>query len=457
MKLLFGLLIIISIICVSAIDWRRAVKAVLFIVVIEGALRKWVLPQASELIYFLKDFVLLGAYIRYYSLFLLLSKIKIRNHFINVLVFCGAGWCVFQAFNPSLGSIIIGIWGVKNYLFYIPLIWLMPDLFESEEALYKFLRSHLLLIIPVGLIGFAQFASPASSFINSYAPGLESDVATFGFANTVRITGTFAYINNYGAYLVSCFCLLIPLLSKNQSWWWQIASIGEMFLVVVNTFMTGSRTPLVASGLCLIGYVVIMVITRPATTLRLIRWLFPSAVVISIAASVFFQQAISKFFQRAGSDREVSGRLMFGLLEPFYVLKYKGLDGYGPGATHPASTVLRRMLGLPWGEFVPVIAESETGKVVLELGLIGFLFWYGLRIGIIIALWLVFWKLKRPLLRQLALTAFLIHLIWLNGQMVFLQTFAVYYWFFSSFIFLLPRLEQIENWRQQQRLLQSHV
>jgi hypothetical protein len=38
----------------------------LILVVLEGALRKWVLPQASQFIYFLKDFVLIGAYLRYF-------------------------------------------------------------------------------------------------------------------------------------------------------------------------------------------------------------------------------------------------------------------------------------------------------------------------------------------------------------------------------------------------------
>ena len=94
---------------------------------------------------------------------------------------------------------------------------------------------------------------------------------------------------------------------------------------------------------------------------------------------------------------------------------------------------------------------------MLELGPIGFFLWYGLRISIAIALWLVFWKLKRPSLRQLALAAFLIQAIEISGQLVFHHTFSVYYWFLSSFIFLLPRLEQIENWHQKLQLIQSDV
>jgi len=39
--------------------------------------------------------------------------------------------------------------------------------------------------------------------------------------------------------------------------------------------------------------------------------------------------------------------------------------------------------------------------------------------------------------------------------MVFHHTFSIYYWFFSSFIFLLPWLEFVEDWREEQQYLQQ--
>jgi hypothetical protein len=95
------------------------------------------------------------------------------------------------------------------------------------------------------------------------------------------------------------------------------------------------------------------------------------------------------------------------------------------------------------------------GRIVLELGPIGFIFWYGLRVSLLIALMSTFWKLKRPFLRQLALAAFFIQAIQISGTLVFHHTFSVYYWFLSSFIFLLPRLEQIEDWQREQQLWQE--
>ncbi|HEY9850405.1 MAG TPA: hypothetical protein V6D28_13145 [Leptolyngbyaceae cyanobacterium] len=463
MKLLIALLLVVIIIAISSVNWRRSVKAVFFILVIEGALRKWVLPQASEVIYFLKDFVLLGAYLKYYIFSRQEQKFPIRNHFLNGLILLVILWCLLQAFNPSLGSTIIGIFGLKTYLFYIPLIWMMPALFPTEEDLYRFLRAHLLLIIPVGILGIIQFFSPPSSPINSYVQTdvVQVDVATFVGGDLasqgVRITGTFSYINNYAAYLLACFGLLIPLISIKQQKWWQVATILELLLLTINAFMTGSRSTVFSSILFLMGYLVIKGLTNPSTIFRIIKPFLIPGILIITAALFWFRRALDAFVTRTSSTNDISTRILGTLTEPLSFIQYKAIDGFGTGATHPGSVALRNALGLPYGERIPVGFEGEMGRIALELGPIGFIFWYGLRISIIIALFIVFCKLKRPLLKQLALAAFLIQGLWINGQLVFHHTFAIYYWFFTSFVFLLPQLELVTNWQQQLQWLHFNV
>ncbi|NEO43487.1 MAG: hypothetical protein F6K55_04875 [Moorea sp. SIO4A3] len=457
MKLLIGLVGVLGVFLLSSFNWRQYVKAVFFILVLEGVLRKWVLPQASDLLYFMKDFVLIGAYIKYY----LASDHNIKNKksIINVIIFFVVLWCSFQAFNPSLGSPIVGIIGLKAYILNIPLIWMIPKLFQSEEELYRFLRLHLLLAIPVCILGIIQFFSPPSSPINLYTAGDVTSVATFGAggANITRITGPFSYIDTYVVYLIVCFGLLVVLVSLNQSRWWRWLSIAEILLVTINSFMTGSRSCVFASVLFLAGYLGIRGLSQPSSTLLWLRQFLAPALVIFIAASIWFKPAIDAFWLRTNSNQDVSGRVSHTFTQPLDFVKYKGLDGYGTGATQPGGWAIRNALGLPAPELIPASYEEEPGRIVLEIGPIGFILWYGLRLSILIALWLVFWKLKRPFLRQLALAAFLIQAIQFSDQLVTQHTFSVYYWFLSSFVFLLPRLEQIENWHREQQLLQQNV
>ena len=457
MKLVIALLACVIIFYLSALKWRHSVKAVFLLLVLEGALRKWVLPQASEMIYFLKDVILMGAYFNFYGLSSFKEKLPKQGKIVNLLIFISISWCIFQVFNPSLGSPLVGIFGLRGYLIYLPLIWMIPYLFESEDELYKFLRSHLLLTIPVGIIGIVQFFSPASSWINAYANEEAVVKATFGVTTSVRITGTFSYISGYASYLLICFGLLVIMLSVKQSREWQLVSAIELLLVTVNSFMTGSRTTIFTEVLFLVGYFLIKGLAKPISILRLMQRLTLPIIAISIVAFIWFRPAVEAFWERTTVNKDVSGRIVGSFTEPLQFIKFKELDGYGTGATHQAAPMLRQILNLPTGEKIPTYYEAEMGRILLELGPLGFLFWYGLRVSILIVLLQTFLSLKIPFLRQLALAAFLIQAIQINGFLVFTPTYAVYYWFFSSFIFVLPRIEQIENWQIEQQFLQENV
>ena len=461
MKLIIALLAGVVIFYLSALKWRRSLKAVFILLVFEGALRKWVLPQASEMIYFLKDVVLIGAYLNFYAFSVPKDKLprKGGRKIVNILIFIAMGWCIFQVFNPSLGSPLVGIFGLRGYLVYIPLIWMIPYLFESEDELYKFLRSHLLLTIPCGLIGIVQFFSPYDSFINAYADEAAVGKATFGATLTTSSVGPSEHHSATWPRATSSrsVALLIALLSFKQSLKWQLLGVIALFLVSINSFMTGSRTTILAEVLFLIGYLCAKGLTRPSSAVRLLKKLIVPTIIVAIAGFIWFSPAIEAFWLRTTSNKDVSGRILLSFTEPIDFIKYKELDGFGTGATHQAAPTIRLILNLPPGEVIPTYFEPEMGRIALELGPLGFLFWYGLRVSILIMLLRTFLTLKTRFLRELALVAFLLQLIQINGFLVFHHTYAVYYWFLSSFIFLLPRLEQIENWQREQQFWQEHV
>ncbi|MDB9458674.1 hypothetical protein PN473_09705, partial [Dolichospermum circinale CS-545/17] len=438
-----------------SLNWRKSVKFALIIVVLEGALRKWVLPQASDMIYFLKDIILLGAYLKFYSSSE--PKYHRKSGFLTITLFLCTGWCAFQIFNPSLGSPIIGIFGFKAYLFYIPLMWMLPTLFESQEELYQFLRNYLLLVIPVSILAIVQFFSPTNSPLNVYAPGAVKQVATAG--ENVRVTGTFPYIAGYSTYMSFCFSLLIPLISLPQRKKWQIITFIEALLVTGTSFMTGARGLLIFEILFLLGYFSLLWLTKPSKAIHNSKNFILPTLLISAVVPVFFQKAIEAFFTRATTASDSGSfaeRAFSAFTEPLAAMQFKGFDSYGIGATHPAIPVLRNALQLYSGEALPP-SEGELGRVVLEIGIFGFILWYALRLYLIISLLGRFLKLKTPFLRNLALAVFLFHAINFTGQLIFNTTFGVYYWFFSGFIFLLPQLEYQQLLFYRNQLQQKYV
>ncbi|MDJ0708317.1 MAG: hypothetical protein QNJ46_34025 [Leptolyngbyaceae cyanobacterium MO_188.B28] len=445
--LTIGLLGGALILYLSSLNWRRSVKTALIIALLEGALRKWMFPQASELIYFLKDFILVGAYINYFYIYKRKYKKQplSRYQFITILICFAAIWCVFQAFNPSLGSPIIGLFGLKNYLLYIPLIWIVPFLFDSEESLYRFLRAYLLTLIPIGLLAIAQYLSPSSSPLNVYVQDHSTGIAQFGEA--VRVTGTFSYIAGYTTYLLVCFTLLLSQLTRKQSSLWFGLTLVELCLIVVTSIMTGSRGLLIAFALILIGYFGVLGVTNVSNLSRSIqKVLIPMLLVMGLA--IFrFGAAIEALWSRGGNSQDVLPRIANSFTQVSHFFQYKLLDGYGTGATFQANSAIRQLFHLPRGEIIPVGYESEMGRIALDLGPIGFFIWYGLKLALVFALWKTYRKLKRPFLQQLALLSFWLQSVTFTNQLVYNHTAGLYHWFIFGFIFLLPRLEQLQNWQ----------
>src|SRR5262249_41045208 len=137
---------------------------------------------------------------------------------LNTLLLLGTVLGLFEIFNPQLPNLLVGALGFKAYFLYVPLIYVMPAAVRSDRELVVDLRRYILLPIPVGLLGAAQFLSPSSSVLNSYArtEGAEGYVSTFGSSDFVRVTATFSYITGYASYLVAITILLLAYLAATR-------------------------------------------------------------------------------------------------------------------------------------------------------------------------------------------------------------------------------------------------
>ncbi|MFM6606643.1 MAG: hypothetical protein ACKPH9_22105, partial [Dolichospermum sp.] len=263
----------------------------------------------------------------------------------------------------------------------------------------------------------------------------------------------------YSTYMSFCFTVLIPILSLNQPKIWRIITFIEAFLVVGTSFMSGARGLVLFETLLLVGYFSLLWLTKMSSAINTTKKFILPILLISAVVPVFLRKGIEAFFTRATTASDsgnFSERVFSAFGEPVAAMQFKGFDSYGIGATHPAIFTLRSALQLYSGEALPP-SEGELGRVVLEIGLFGFILWYALRLYLIFSLLGIFLKLKSPFLRNLALVTFLFHAINFTGQLVFNTTFGIYYWFFAGFIFLLPQLEYQQLSLYQNQSQQSYV
>ncbi|MEL7357719.1 MAG: hypothetical protein AAFN40_14260 [Cyanobacteria bacterium J06560_6] len=438
-------------ICVSQLkpeSWKFLVKSALVLLVFEGAIRKWLLPGLSDLVFFGKDFLLLIGYlIFFFGTSKKHSKMatwgRKTYNLTFVLVLLNFLWGAVQAFNPSLGSILVGLLGLKIYFFYMPLALLLADLFDSELELKSFLIVYLSLAIPVGLLGALQFISPPTSPLNIYVPGADNGLATFRDLQISRVSGTFSYLGSYGYYLITCFALLLSFFGTKLSLRQSSLLLTSSIFVFANGLMTGSRSTVGSLLLISFFFFSFLLLTYRKQFFKVFFNLFLVFLLSGISISLLFSGSLDAFLYRASNTSDVSSRAEALLEEPLKFSQLNGLlDGYGIGATYQASNRLRQVLRLPQGRHIPVYYEPELGRIMLELGFLGFVMWYGLRSVILVNLFLLQLRIKSPFLKNLAFVAFMLHASQLVfGFLVFNYVSGIYYWLTTGFLLLLPKLD----------------
>lgn len=428
--------------------WRNLIPLALLAAVFDGALRKWFFPGIANYLYFLKDVILIAAYFQFFFLERIHPKIPPQFRNVVPLFILVAAYIGLQIFNPSLGSPIAGLMGLRNYFVYLPLVVVLPHVFRTEEELFRFLRFFVILMIPVGILGVIQYLSPASSWINRYVGEVSeagANVVRFG-EGRARITGTFSYIGGYASHLTFVFALLVPLLlSTTKGSKTRELMLLALSLTLVNMLMTGSRSPVYASILLTGMFFGVLIIHFPIDFAKYT----PRLALLGIIGFIAITQspAFNAFVDRATANNARSD----SRADPLYwakaytdLFRYKNDFGWGTGALHQATDSLRDILHLPAGAEPPTL-EDEPDRILAELGPAGFILWYLLRLILLYMLWKVYRRLKRPNLRNLALAAFLFTGLLFVGQMVFHHTNGIYYWYMTAFIGLLPKLEAAEN------------
>ncbi len=425
--------------------WNRAIQLVMVLLVLEGALRKWVFPGAQDALYFAKDGLLLAAYAGYWSHRgqARTSGLSLKTPLLVVLIGLSAFLGLIQIFNPDLPNLWVGLFGFKAYFLYIPLLWLVPASFSSREELWRFLYLYVILVVPLGLLALAQFASPSTSTLNGYARGGSTYgvVATFGSSTHVRATGTFSYITGFVSYLYAVALMILSLLSTVR---WRLRGYTlayvAMALTLVGMLASGSRAPVLMFAVTfpLFWWFVAAGDQRSRATFGRILFV---AVIFTVALSFGTGDVVGAFYGRAQSTQDLPDRILAPWIEPIRVLQTSGPLGIGIGATHQAASALVDDSGPPaW--LNGMILEGESGRVMLEVGLLGFLLVYGVRVAMIVIAFQQSLRLQDRFCRSIAISCTLFFLAHLPAGIIFDVTASLYFWFFGGLLFLVVRLDR---------------
>ncbi len=240
-------------------DIRRLIHLYLFLLIIEGALRKWIVPQFSNPLLLVRDPVVLAIYFLAWR-----AHIFPRNGFILWLAIIGIlSWIVsifvLDPYVPMSRILFVTAYGFRSNFLHLPLIFIFASVFDVDDV--KKIGWWILLgIIPMSLLMALQFHSAPDSFINRTVGLGEGEQITAG-GGKIRPPGTFSFISGPIYYVTGAasFVLYGALRRSTYPSWLLFGAGCSVLLAIV---VSGSRS-LVMSVLLVMLSLAIVLLIRP--------------------------------------------------------------------------------------------------------------------------------------------------------------------------------------------------
>lgn len=339
---------------------------------IEGVLRKWIFFSLAGPLFYVK--YLLFSFLYLVFLFSKQPLVKLNHPYqIFILFFittCFISFLVTSTTNPA----IVGIIGLVVHLMFIPLTHLTQFLFKNLNAINRFIKIFTITTFPICILGMIQFYLPTDHPINGF---VNEDQLTARVGGFTRISSVFPFVKLYNAYLLFGVTLLTGVilnrLLKSKS---TILEIVSLFLMIANTFMSGSRLPigLMLFNFCFLSVYVFINFSNLRKTVVVtlllglvgLSFLYITTDILKdpIDASISrFEKVESRHRTESTGYTDIQLRVE-DRLDIFKFSDKAGWFGYGIGMAYQGSQGFIR-------KPIPFYFEEEGERIVLELGILG--------------------------------------------------------------------------------------
>ena len=338
---------------------KHCVWAYFFLLIFEGALRKWVLPSAANALLLMRDPFVLFAYFLAWR-----SGIFPRNAFVSVGLALGFISLAVGVFVPG-NTLLVALYGFRSNFLQLPFIFVIFKAFDARDVQRVGFWT-LWLAIGMAILMVVQFGSPASSWINT---GSDDSFGQLGSAmGRIRAPGTFSFISGPTSFfpIVVAFLLYNSFARVYPAW-----LVGAATLATISaSAVSGSRSFVLTIGVVFVCGLMVSAVLKPTLALRWVGSAVVIGIVVILMSNIrFFQDGMMVFSQRMSnasavesSSGGVSGRFLDGYLRAFPLFYDVPLWGYGLGVGTNVGAVLLS------GRAQFLLSEGEWGRVLSESG-----------------------------------------------------------------------------------------
>jgi len=346
---------------------RRLIWLYFWLLLVEGALRKWVLPQLSNPLLIIRDPVVLLIYVLAFR-----ARIFPRNAWmfsLGVIAFLSlaVSFLALWPYLPPTRIVLVSGFGFRANFLHLPLIFLMPRVLRQEDVKWVG-RWILLLLGPMSLLMVAQFHAAPDSWLNRTASGEgEQIVAALG---KVRTAGPFSFVVGVVAYFALATGFLVWAALKRGVYknWLLLAAAAAL---LVGIAVSGSRS-VVGACAVVVASLVLVLFLRARAVNRLGQTLLVTVVLGFIVTRLpVFKEGLNVLATRFSNVAEAEeqsiamgliSRVFDGFSETVRIYPDAPFFGYGLGiGTNAGAKFLT-------GQNTFLLAEGEWARLVLESG-----------------------------------------------------------------------------------------
>lgn len=341
---------------------KKGVWVYFLLLLLEGSLRKWVLPSLSIPLLIVRDPVALWLIIKAWQ-----KGVIPSNPYLTGIITFGV-ISIITAVLFGHGNLAVAIYGARPFLLHFPVIFIIGKIFTKEDVL-KIGKFTLYLSIPVTVLVVLQFFSPQSAWVNR---GVGGDIEGAGFSGALgfsRPPGIFSFTNGNALFYSFTAAFILYF-------WISSTSINRLILMAATGCLLAAIPLSISRGLFFqVGVSLLFATLAAFRNPKFMGHLFLAAIgifigIIVLSHASFFNTAIDAFLSRftTASDTEgglkgtLLGRYFGGMLLAFQNSIDQPFFGFGTGmGTNVGSMLLT-------GSRMFLISEEEWGRLIGELG-----------------------------------------------------------------------------------------
>ena len=297
---------------------KQGIYVYFFLLIFEGALRKWFLPGLSSPLLIIRDPIAI------WLIFITWRRgILKANIYMNIIVIIGF-ISIFTSLMLGHGNLIVTLYGARILLFHFPLIFVIGNVFKRDD-LIKVGKIALWISIPMTILLAVQFYSPQSAWVNR---GVGGDLKGAGYNGALgysRPPGTFSFTTGVTMF----YSLLAPYVFY---FWLYPKNVNRLVLI--------------------------------ASTLALL-----AAIPISISRGLFFQVALTAIFTVLATFRKPQyiGKMILVIISLFIAFLFLSQTSTFQKSTEAFTARLTTASKDEGGMVQGTLVRRQLGGLILAL------------------------------------------------------------------------------------------